>query len=188
MTKQPSIILRYKLNEIDYLNLQLYYASSDGAMLKQRKQGRWIVTLLLLVIGGLVIFMAKDYFYGGYFIIASVAAYFIYPLYTKWFYKRLFRRNIHRHYKDIVPVNMTLEIDGKIIDVKDTQGHGKFETESLESIAETKEYFFIKMGRVAFVIIPKDQISYVGSFREDMKELCKEEGRPFISDIEWVWS
>src|SRR5690606_24407987 len=91
--------LKYALEQNDYLLHQLYYASKNKRVKKQRLRS-WILMVFICLVSSLI-FLKKDKILFYYFLIASILALFFFPFYQRFYYKRHYKRNILDNYKNV---------------------------------------------------------------------------------------
>lgn len=176
----------FKIYKKDHLLFHLYCASHNTRIIKQRQIGRWILSLILLIIG--LIFMLKHTpFFGYYFIAASVAAYLICPAYTRWFYKQTFRYNINRQYRKTGHQDLTLDIDADSLEITVSQKHQKIYLDTIQEIVEISSHYFIILRPTLGIIIPKDALTYPQSLHDQLAQISKEKNIPYNNQTNWHW-
>lgn len=187
--KSETITLDYELTEDDFLNLQLYHISTDEAARKQRKKEKYRI-LGLSVFCGLILLFEGDYQLYSYFFLGSALLFFlIYPWWSAWFYKRMYKRQITETLKGSFPHTTKLLLDTDVIDVDTKNGYSRFTIHDVKSITETGTYFFITMSQFITVIIPKNREDNTKT--EEIENLLRSYEAdykvPYDKNIDWKW-
>lgn len=187
--KPESVTLEYELTADDFLNLQLYYASTDEAARKQRKKEKYRM-LGLSVLCGLILLFEGDYRIYSYLFLGSALLFFlVYPWWSAWFYKRMYKRQIAETMKESFPHATKLLLDAGVIDVDTKNGYSRFTAYDVKSITETGAYFFITMSQFITVIIPKSRKD--NTTTEEVESLLKlyeaDYKVPYNKNIDWKW-
>lgn len=173
----------YKLTAEDFLTYQLYSASQSPAIQKKRRNTRFLVPLLYIVLGGYSYIDGKSLIVGGSFIGVAFIWYFLYPFYSAWRYKRHFQRQIDTYYKDRVNINSELTIEKNRLIAKDETAESKVKVEELDSLIEINDYFFIQLKTGIALVLPlkvvQDKTGLIKQF-ENMNV-------PYKSEKNWIW-
>jgi hypothetical protein len=187
--KPDPTTLEYKLTADDFLNLQLYHVSTDEAARKQRKKEKYRI-LGLSVLCGLILLFEGDYQLYSYFFLGSALLFFlIYPWWSAWFYKRMYKRQIAETLKGSFPHTTKLLLDTDVIDVDTKNGYSRFTIHDVKSITETGTYFFITMSQFITVIIPKNRKDNTKT--EEIENLLRSYEAdykvPYDKNKDWKW-
>lgn len=179
--------LNYSLTEDDYLQQQLYLASKSKLIKKQRKTGRILVLMILLLIGFLfyeINNLPIVYYFGG----ASIFCFCFFPIYLKIYYKRFFRKYVKENFKNRIGVTSKLLFKEDVLEVfsKDI-GSSELNFSGFENISEIKDYFFIALKTGLNIMIPKSEVENVEALRDELKMITEKKGISFISELEWEW-
>lgn len=178
--------LNYNLNEPDYLHFQMYYASKNETITKQRRLSRTLVLVVCALIG-ILFFLERNMFVGWYFVIAGFICYIFFPKYLNWFYKRIFRKNIARTYKDIVPVHIWLRFDDEKVVILDRGRTTSFSIDKIEEIIELKDYFYLRMSAIEYVLIPKEELNNEDDIRLYLQGLAGKFSLTYSLELDWKW-
>ena len=175
------------LNENDLLNLQLYFASSDEEMKKQRKKEKFRI-LGLSVLCGIMLFFDEGYRTYSYFFLGSALLFLIvYPWWSAWFYKRMYKKQVASFFKDKLPYHIEVVLSDEYIDIESPKGNSRIDVSDIKSITETGEYFFITTDRTTSVTIPKDKTEETEKIREQLELYVTNSGVLFTQDLSWKW-
>lgn len=179
--------LNYELGEEDLLQLQLYFASKDEMQIKQRRKEKYRMIGLSLLCGLLLFFDEGHRLLSYFFLGSSVLFFIIYPWWSVWFYKRMYRKHIPESMRVEFPYNTKLLLGNDIIEIETKKGHRHFSVNEMDVITETEYYFFIVTSRQVSIIIPKHRINNTEEVR--MQLLRYKENNPvsFVEDLNWKW-
>ena len=178
------IDIKYKLTEVDYLQLNLYYFDVEGSL---RKNSRKIIFLFLIIIAVLIIFsIYKNE--NLYAITLGLVAFFILIFHKrnmKKKFEKMFKKNIQQ-YKNRFDKIVELKFTENEIEVKSVAGNTQFYKSQIKAIIKTKEYFFIRLQPEA-IIIPKRELENVDKVEEYLFSLSENSKVEFKNDYEWKW-
>jgi hypothetical protein len=179
--------LDYGFGEEDFLQLQMYFASKDEEQIKQRKKEKYrIIGLSLLC--GLLLFFDEGYRLLSYFFLSSSVFFFaIYPWWSVWFYKRMYRKYISESMRADFPYNTKLLLGNDVIELNTKKGHCHFSVNDMDAIIETGYYFFIMTSRQVTVIIPKHQLNNTEEVRMWLLRYKEYSPVSFVEDLNWKW-
>lgn len=177
--------LNYDLNEDDFLNFQLYYASQNDKFVSQRNRDRLRLPGLSLLFGMVLLFDDRSSIWAYILIVSSFLFFVLYKWWSAWFYKRLYKRQVKENMKDDFPYHIKLLLDNDVIEIDSKKGHRRFNVRDIEYISETGAYFYIIINRI-YVIVPGNQISEIEIFRNQL-ENYKNSGIPYLEKLDWKW-
>lgn len=181
------INLNYSLNETDLLNLQLYFASTDKETKRLRRREKYRM-LGLSVLCGIILLFDEDYrIYSYYFLGTAILFYIVYPWWSPWFYKRLYKKQVSSVFKDKLTYNMNVILSDEYIEIENHKGHKQIQTSDIKSIIETREYFFITTDQTINIPIPKSNIEDIEKIREQIAHYSTNSGVSFSQDLNWKW-
>lgn len=181
------INLDYSLNETDLLNLQLYFASTDEEIRKQRKREKYRMLGLSVLCGIMLLFDENYRIYSYYFLGTAILFYIVYPWWSAWFYKRLYKKQVSSSFKDKLPYNMRILLSNEYIEIENDKGHRQIQIKNIKSFIETKQYFFITTDQTINIPIPKNSIEEAVKIREQIAYYTVNSGVPFTKDLNWKW-
>jgi len=175
----------FNLTENDFLNFQLYYASTDEGTKKLRMKEKYRI-IGLSVLCGIILFFDEDYRTFSYFFLgSSVLFLFVYPWWSAWFYKRIYRKQIAETFKGKFPYPMEVSMENDTIGIDSPKGNTSFKTSDIKTIIETKGYFFVMMNQLIYIIIPKIEKSDTENIRKQLGTYEINDQVPFIRNLEW---
>jgi hypothetical protein len=174
------------LDENDYLTYQLYTASKTPRIRKARIRG-WILTTVTFLCLSYLFFENNNDVLGYYFLIASFLSLTLYPIYSRWRYKRHYLKYIQDTYKNRFGEEASLEINEDIVVTRDKTGEGRINTTEIESINEIKDFYFIKMKTGVSLIISKVKTDDLGRIKNDIQLLIEKKGIKHNLELDWKW-
>lgn len=181
------ISLNYELKSEDFLNLHLYYTSFSEDFIKQRLRTRYRTAALSAVVAIVMLIDSDTRWIGIFFAASAVVFYFVYPWWSRWFFRRMIKKQVDEKYKDRVPQNMNLVLRNDSIEVESSSGKQYYTMNDIEGIIETNDYFFIEVSDFLKVILPKQAISNIDEVKTIFEEYHKNYNLNFLSDLNWAW-
>lgn len=179
--------LKYSLTENDYLQQQLYLASKSNQINKQRKRARIAVPIILLVIVFLSYFnenLFEAYCSAG----AGIVWFFLFPIYLKRYYQRVFKKYVNENFKDRAGIVLSIAFKENALEVvSENIGKSEFNFSSFKNISEIENYFFIDVKASGNIMIPKAKIDNVEAVKNKLKTIAEKQGIEFISELDWKW-
>src|SRR6266850_3260532 len=109
------------LDKNDFLIFQLYTASKTPRIKKSRIRG-WIYTTVTLLCLTYLFYRSNNNFLGTYFLVVSGLSLTLYPLYSRWRYKRHYSKYVEDTYKTRFGEQSSMEITEDAIVTKDKTG------------------------------------------------------------------
>ncbi|NDV69859.1 YcxB family protein [Dysgonomonas sp. 25] len=176
--------LNYTLDKDDYIQFQLYIFSISPIMKKQRRTGRFILLGILLILG--ILFIPFNPFISYYFWGMAVLAFLLFPLYSRWFYKRTLRKNTERNY-DSENSTISFKISDETIESSNKIGHTTMYLKELLSIIELADYFYIQQSKQVYYIIPKKKIADPEGFKSHLLNCSRALQIPYLLELDWKW-
>jgi hypothetical protein len=178
--------LTYTLSQDDYLNHQLFTASLSNRVKRQRKRSRiiWFIAFLSLA---WLFYLKKDNFLAYYFFIFTILYILFYPYYSRWYYKRHYKRFVNETYKNRFGKISSVIINEEQIQDIDEGGETKILVSEIENIYETSEYFFLRLKSGLGLIIPKHKVDNVHLLKHELKTISNKQHIDFIEMQNWKW-
>ncbi|MDH6310810.1 Ca2+/Na+ antiporter [Dysgonomonas sp. PFB1-18] len=180
------IELEFNLNEEDHLNLQLYAASQNPLIKKQRKRRAFLISGLF-VLFGIVSFYSLSSYAGCIYIVLGVIFFILYPFYSTWLYKRHFKRHVKQYYDQAASNHISMKIDDENIMTYDAKGESTIKIKSLIEIIEISDYFYLQLSKAAYHVIPKKKINSVELLRQHLIKCANAYNIPVTIDLNWKW-
>ncbi len=180
------IELEFNLDEDDYLNLQLYAASQNPLIKKQRKRRTFIIPGFFVLLG-IVSFYSLPPYAGCIYIILGIIFFILYPFYSAWLYKRHYKRHVKQYYDQAASNHISMKIDDESIMTFDAKGESTIKINTLEEIIEIGDYFYLQLSKAAYLIIPKKKIDSEKLLRQHLIECRNAYNIPITIDPNWKW-
>jgi len=179
--------INFTLTENDFLQQQLYLASKSKLIKKQKKLARVFVTLILLLIGFLF-YLNKCLVEACYFTSAGIVCFFIFPIYLKHYYQRLFKKYVNENLKERVGIASSIIFKEDLFETtSENIGKAELNFSSFENIIEIADYFFITFKASGNLMIPKDKIENVENLRNKLITITEKQQIDFLSELDWKW-
>jgi len=182
------IELNYQLSEEDFLDLQLFYVSTDEEQIRKRKKDKYRL-LGLFALCAAVMLLDGDFSLYTYFFLAGFGIFLIiYPWWSTWFYKRMYKRQISQQTEDTFPYPLHLQLEEDYFDITSPKGDTHIKALEITCIVETGNYFFIVTGKFASITsIPKNQLQNEDVIRERLSHYARIAGIEYSSQPDWKW-
>lgn len=179
--------LNYELEEEDLLQLQLYFASKDEMQIKQRRKEKYRMIGLSLLCG-LLLFFDEGYRLLSYFFLGSSVLFFIiYPWWSVWFYKRMYRKQISESMRAEFPYNTKLLLGSEFIEIETKKGYRHYDVKEMDTIIETEHHFFIVRSRQVSIIVPKHRMNNTEEVKMRLLRYKENNQVSFVEDMDWKW-
>jgi hypothetical protein len=150
--------IRYKLSELDLLNFQMYTAGSSKQVARRRLFGRFLAPLLLCVFGLMLLSEGDGVVASVFFCFAVIFVVFM-PALTKWRYRRHYLGHIREKCQGMLSTEATLRIDEDGLHSKTEDAESSLNFSGIESLAELKGLYLIKLKQSQTLLIPKGRMS-----------------------------
>lgn len=123
--------------------------------LQRKDKMRWIyyaISLVFLIIGIVVAFVFKKYFFGLLIMVASLSMFLLFPMQAKRAAKKTSQSRYKRIPQDIIFTEERIEqhLDNKIL---------VYKWNLVKEVDETKEYIYFYISKVSAIIVIKDSLA-----------------------------
>lgn len=176
----------YKISADDYLTHQLFGASMNDKVKQQRKKGLLLWTSAFFILAIIFVFF-RNYALAIYFGVFGIGFIFIYPIYSRWIYKRYYKRFVYRNINKTKLENIGLSFSTSNITITNGENEGKIPVSSIEIIYEIPSHFFIKLDRGRNIIISKSQIEAKDLLSKTLIDLAESKSIPYEKMMDWKW-
>jgi hypothetical protein len=174
------------LNENDFLTFQLYTASKTPRIKRNRIRS-WVITTVMFLSLSYLCYDSENDFLGAYFLVLAGLALVLFPLYTRWRYKRHYLKYIRDTYKNRFGEKCELEIDEDTIGAKDKTGVVKLNKSEIEEVNEIKDYYFLKSRSGLNLIVSKTKSDDIEVIMKEIKSLVETRGVRHNIELDWKW-
>lgn len=174
------------LDENDYLTFQLFSASKTPSVKKNRIKS-WILTTVTFACLAYLFYDSANEFLGIYFLVVTVLSLTLYPFYSRWRYKRHYRKYIRDTYKNRFGEKCDIAFTSDTIVTKDKSGEVKINKSEIEVINEIKEYYFIRTRTGVTLIISKTKADDIEEIEKEIKSMIEVRGLKHTIELDWKW-
>lgn len=178
--------LTYTLSENDYLQYQLFIASKNERIKKERIKS-WLIYSASLLLMSFVFYDIGNKFMTYFLLVFGIIVLCFFPLYQKRYYKNHYQKFITETYKNRFGKAGNIYIAENHIEVNDITGEAKINLTEIENAIETSAYFYLKIKTGGHFIIPKKQLNEIENIGQELKKLCSKFSIDFVEDFNWRW-
>jgi hypothetical protein len=164
--------IKYKIEESDFLDFQLFKASKSERIRKKKKNG-WIFLTVASCTLAIYFYMQDDLNLTIYFGLITIICGFFYPRYFRWRYKKHFKSYIKENYQKQFGEIAIMEITEEYIYLKE-----------IDEINETKKHFLLEVSTGMSLIVPKREINNIDLLRNELTEF----GLKINDELNWEWN
>lgn len=176
--------INYKLTNKDFLEYQLYTSSKSELLKKRRFRFQIVIPLIYVLFGLYFAFINGDNIIGIVFAGIGILWFALYPIYSKWRYKKYYQKHVEENYKNRINIPIEIDFDENSVIAKDFTTESKIKGTELKELIETKNHFFIKLATDLSLIIPKHSIEDLTEFKKRVTEL----GAEYVDERNWEWN
>lgn len=177
--------IEYTLTEEDFLEYQLYITSKSESIRKKRLIAKFAVPILYVLIS--IFFYFYDNNKNAILICIFLGALWllIYPFYSKYRYKRFYLNHIKKNYTNKLDHIDALKLgNNTYFYIKEQGKEGKIKTSEAEKLIELKNHFFLQMKKGGAIIIPKNYVLNMESFKKIIADL----NITYTNETDWKWN
>ncbi len=175
--------LNYHLSNSDFLEYQLYSSSKSKLHTKKRFRSRVLLPLIYLVFGLYIYNKNENSTLALIFVGIAVLWFFLYPIYSKWRFKKHFQKHVEENYKNRINKPVEINFEENSLSTKDFTSESKINGAELKELIETKNHFFIKLTTDLSLIIPKEAVENKTEFKQRVIGL----GAEYVNELNWEW-
>lgn len=173
----------YTLDEDDFLQYQLY-TSSKSKTIKRRRLIMWALIPVLYLALALYNYANKnELLFPVILLIFTILWFIFYPIYSKFRYKKHYKKYVQTNYKTRFFKPVELNINSNYIEAKDFTGESKINISEIEYLVELKDQFLLHVSSNASIIIPKRDLQEIDDFKNEFKKL----NIPIREELNWKW-
>lgn len=175
--------LNYHLTFDHYIEHQLFIASQSDSIRKKRRNTRFLVAVVYVILGLNFLRIEGSNIAAGAFIAFGIIWYFGYPFYSKHRYQRHYVKYIQEHYQNRIHLPVEMEIEKDFIRAVDKTGESRVNIGEVEALVSLPNTFLIKLKTGVSFVIPKDQVEE----KEMLVEVFRNIGVEVLDEMEWQW-
>jgi hypothetical protein len=159
---------KYKLTEDDFLQHQLYIASTSEYIIKKRKRAWILLTIAFFVISGFY-FASGNITLGGFLALSGLIYLFLYPSIQRRHYIRQYKRHIQNYYQNRVGEEVEVGFSGEHLIANSEASEGKIMISEIIGVSEISNLLFIHIRTGENLIVPK-HIDRFNQFKEELQQ------------------
>ena len=181
------MIIKYKLEESDYLSNQLFIASKSERIKKKRRNSIVVVPAAYLIFA-LLCFVSDATTMGTVFIVFGFLWYFLYPKYQAKKYYKHYRDFIRENYQDALGSEVSIELKSDMLVYKDFMTESKIQVESINEIYKLPNVFLINLNKATNLVLPR---TYLVNDHNQIQDFVKQMNTLYNLDVldysDWIW-
>lgn len=180
--------ISYEIKEQDYLTHQLYTASASKLVKRKRLTFWLIVPISYGILAYLSYFNFKQL--NMAYVMGGLALFWLctYPFYSRWNYKRHYKKHINENLKRQFDQVVNLELRDQHLTITDTKNNSSNITfNSLKEVVELPEHFLVRLESNSSIILPKREFADIKELQKFLGLIVTKHKVPFRKDIKWKW-
>ncbi|MBS9461321.1 YcxB family protein [Flagellimonas sp. 389] len=177
----------YILDRDDYLQYQLYYASTTKSIKAMRLKA-WLAVFFVFVFFGCLLALYTDGFIIYSFAATATIMFVLFPFYHKNRLKKQYRRHIEENYKNSFEKETKLQLNEHNFQISSATGESRINHSSLDKIIEISSHYFLKIKSGTYLIIPKTKIEDAKDIRAALKKLSEKLKVEYSEELNWKWN
>lgn len=178
--------VKYRLEESDYLDYQLFFVSKSERINKARKRNRLIIPLVYLGFG-VILFFLESYYLSAAIVFFGLLWYFMYPIREKNKYIKNFKNHFNDYFKTKFERDFTIEINDDFILGNDGESDSKVPVSEIEEINEIPSLILLKLKTGDSFLLPKNTIPEIEEVKSKLKEIASKQNISYNIENEWSW-
>jgi len=111
----------------------------------------------------------------------------LYPLYSRWRYKRHYLKFIRDTYKNRFGEKSDLEFTADTIEVKSKTGEVKINKSEISEINEIRDYYFIRAKSGETIIVSKTKSDNLQKIKDEINVMVATLGIKQNIELNWKW-
>lgn len=176
----------YKLEEHDYHTHLLFTISKSSGAKQTRAKIRLLMTISLLIFS-IIAYGNGSKGQSVYFLVLSILAFLLMPLYTRWSYKRAYLKHVKKYYQERMSEPTSIQFLNDSIHISDSHGESDIDLSELEEINEIEKYCFLKLKSGPSVIIPVGSMENGEDCKNALLQIAKKQDIQWNDERSWVW-
>ncbi len=176
----------FSLSQSDYLNHQLFFASTALNAHKQRKNGQIIYTVMFLFLA-FNFYTDKKVLSAVILVIIAIAWVIFYPLYAKNHQRNHFEKHVNRFLADKFDKVSTIAMDDQLIQSEEENYEMKIGVNQVKHIYETADYFYAQLKSGLTFIFPRKKIENVDVLEDQLRDIAAKNQISFTEMTDWKW-
>lgn len=176
----------FSLSQTDYLNHQLFFASTVLNAREQRKNNQiiWTVTYLLLAF---CFYAEKKQLLSVFFLIAGIAWVIFYPAYVRNRQQKHFEKHVNTMLVDKFDKVCTVTIDDQMLHSLEENYEFKIALSEIKQVYETSDYFYAQLKSGLTYIFPRQKIENVDTLEDQLRDIADKNQVSYTEILDWKW-
>ena len=178
--------IEFILSEADLLTHQLFAASKSKRVQKRHAKGKLFLLLIYMVVG-LFIWERNGVVTGGIFFLVCLPLYLLYIYMERKQYVTHFKKYVNDVYKDRAATTTTIDIQDKLITMRDGTNESAVPFSEVEVIYEIGSMYSLGLNTGQSIVIPKNNVQPVDNLSPFFHQQADRLGIPFQQELNWKW-
>lgn len=183
---QAPMKMQYNLLEEDYLKFQLYTASRSKQVKRQRFIGKYILPLVILLLG-VTLWLSEDRI--APYILAGLAVlwFFAYPVFDRNRYIRYYKRFNKERYANVFGKPMSIETVASELLLETPVSKSSISFDAITEINDIGTHYFIHFNNGTVAVLPVNREVSRPVWDEFISELTRLSGKSVYDKKDWSW-
>ena len=178
--------ISFILSDTDLLTHQLFTASKSKRVQKRRAKGKLFLLLIYMAVG-LFIWERNGVVTGGIFFLVCLPLYLLYIYMERKQYVTHFKSYVQDAYKDRAATTTTIDIEDKLITMRDGTNESTVPLSEVEVIYEIGTLYSLGLNTGQSIVIPKNNVRPEDNLSPFLHQLADRLGIPFQQELNWKW-
>lgn len=176
----------FSLDQADYLNHQLFFASTVLNAREQRKNSQiiWTIAFLLMAFS---FYAEKKIFPAVFLLIAAITWAIFYPVYARNHQQKHFEKYVNTMLLDKFDKVSNITIDDRIIHSVEENYEFKVALGEVKQVYETRDYFYAHLKSGLTFVFPRQKIENVDALEDQLRDIAAQNQVRFTEMIDWKW-
>ncbi len=169
----------------DLLNNYLFVASKSDQLRYSRRKS-WLLLIIFSFVAAVGGYIAGDKLLMWYCIAVGMFFLICYPFVQRLTYRRRYRKFAADRYRSLKDVQFTLDITNENITSESSIGNAVIDTNQVELVTETADYFFIRFISQATITLPKRSFD-VQQLTRQLAAIAALKQDTIHQELNWKW-
>ncbi|MDR2038035.1 MAG: YcxB family protein [Bacteroidales bacterium] len=182
-----NIEVSYTIKENDYLVYQLYAASKSKRVKASRRKGYVYIIFIFMMAVILSYALYKNITLPLTYLILMVVFCFSYHYFSRWYYKRHYKRYIEDIFKNNFGEKITVTFGEDFLYTSDRTGESKINLSQISEIDEINTHYFLHISSGQALIIPKEGVQNIEDIKKALDHISSKNTIQQNTNPEWKW-
>lgn len=176
----------FSLSQSDYLNHQLFLASTVQNFRQQFRNTQiiWVLAFLLIAFD---LYIEKKLFAAAVFAIIGLGWAIFYPAYAKNHQQKHFEKHINIFLADKFDKICTITIDDQLLHSEEENYDMKIGISEVKHIYETRDYFYAQLKSGLTFIFPRQKIENANVLEDQLRDIATKNQIRYTEMMDWKW-